>query len=848
MSQPNPRNGVSALILAAAGTLAATFASAQTPTPTPTVTPVPIAATVTTWSTENDHPVSGTNIQEQPDGTVWFLIPINDRIVQLQTDGVTFKQWQIRDDKHLGANPVQFRIDGQYVWFLENGESQIDAGFSAIGRLDTVSGALREYIIPGSRPAGFYLAPDGSKLWVPLTSGRLQSIDLNTLAVTDYRSTLTFAYSDMVVGPDGAFWLTDFGNNRIVRWVAGAAQETSWQILDASLGRLNPSQIQFDAAGGLWISELAAARLDRFDPTTNLLGIYGGFLDPIHFTFQGSQMYVSEAPGNKGRVVSFDPGVAGVSYAVLTPQMLDVSAIPDARNVTIRDSTAVVSTYTSTRTDLAASDVIVTNDVLGIVRTQYLDVNAYGLAATGHGVWVGGQTKLMLVKQPVIGSAGDLSVAAAAQFGVSPGVRITADATLYNHGSTTVSGDALLFYSPGAFLPAGTFSVDAGHTTVFPDLFGRFSVNTVQIGPVRFRVTSGSGSDLDGWIRSALIRPDGSTYGFALPVVGSADILATGSDRTLFLGHRPQETSVLDLYSLSGGDAEATLVAPDGSVRGTRRFQLGANAALSFNPAASAFGVAAEPEDVIRITVNSGAIEFVVLVLDSGTRDIAAGLPVGLATSGVFPNLSNFAGPSGRLSDIRIANPDPSRTIDVTLTFVPDGGGPPRAFVVTVPAGGSRTIPNVLTDYFGVLAGGAVTYTATGPVAVAARVASRRDEGDYAGFFAAIDPSSAIAGGSSAETIGVPQTDTRQTDLLLFNGGAAGTVTVVGIDGSGAESGRVSLPIGSQATLRRVAIANDIGGSSVARLRVEAGPGTLIYAATEQIDLGTGDVELSRPR
>jgi hypothetical protein len=548
-------------------------------------------------------------------------------------------------------------------------------------------------------------------------------------------------------------------------------------------------------------------------------------------------------------VVSFDPGIAGFSYIGLTPQMLDVSAIPDLRRATIRDSTAIVSNFTSTRTDLAASDITVTNDAPGIIRIEYPDTNAYGVTATGHGVWVGGQTKLMHIVPATIGAAGDLSVGAAAQFGVSPGVRITADATLYNRGSATVGGDALLFYSPAAFLPVGTFSVDPGHTTVIPDLFGRFSNNNgVQIGPVRLRVTTGSGANLDGWIRSALIRPDGATYGFALPVVGSADILATGSDRTLFLGHRPQEVSVLDLYSLSGGDAEATLVAPDGTVRGTRRFQLQANATISYNPAASAFGVAAEPEDVIRITINSGTIEFVALVLDSGTRDIAAGLPVGLATSGVFPNLSNFAGPGGRLSDIRISNPDASTTIDVTLTFIQDGGGPPRSFVVTVPAGGSATIPNVLTDYFGVLAGGAVTYNATGPVAVMARVASRRDEGDYAGFFPAIDPSSAIAGGSSAETIGVPQTDTRQTDLLLFDGGTAGTVTVVGIDGSGAETGRVTLPIGAGATLRRVAIANDIGGSSVARLRVEAGPGTVIYAATEQIDLGTGDVELSRPR
>ncbi len=144
--------------------------SAQTSS---TVTSV---ATGTALATENSKAVTGVRIEPRPDGTVWFLIPSNDRIVQLQSDGVTFKQWQIRDDKNLGANPVDFEVDGDAIWFIENGQSLIDAGRSVFARLDTVTGQLREWIVPGSRPAGFYRAPDG-KVWLPQTNGRLQSID-----------------------------------------------------------------------------------------------------------------------------------------------------------------------------------------------------------------------------------------------------------------------------------------------------------------------------------------------------------------------------------------------------------------------------------------------------------------------------------------------------------------------------------------------------------------------------------------------------------------------------------------------------------------------------------------------
>src|SRR5262249_13798869 len=137
--------------------LSASFAWAQT------TTTVPAGQKL---ATENSRPVTGVRVLPQPDGTVWFLVPSNDRIVQLQASGVTRKQWQTRRDKALGANPVDLKGDGKFIWFIENGESLIDAGRSVFARLNTETGELREWDVPGSRPAAFYLAPDG-KVWLP---------------------------------------------------------------------------------------------------------------------------------------------------------------------------------------------------------------------------------------------------------------------------------------------------------------------------------------------------------------------------------------------------------------------------------------------------------------------------------------------------------------------------------------------------------------------------------------------------------------------------------------------------------------------------------------------------------
>ncbi|HKF45135.1 MAG TPA: hypothetical protein VKG01_18725, partial [Thermoanaerobaculia bacterium] len=248
---------------------------------------------------ENGKPVTGVRFVPRPDGSVWFLIPSNDKIVQLQPDGVSMKTWQIRDNSNLGANPVDLRVDGKYVYFIENGESLIDAGRSIYARLDTETGQLREWDIPGSKPAGFYV-DQNNKLWIPQTNGRLQSVDLDTLAVVDYRSSQTFAYADMVLGPDGALWLADFGNNRIVRYVPGAATETSWTFFDPNNGRLNTSQIAFDDDGNLWLCQLSGGEVQMFDPKSGALLTYVGFTSPIHFDIFAGRVYVTEAPSANG--------------------------------------------------------------------------------------------------------------------------------------------------------------------------------------------------------------------------------------------------------------------------------------------------------------------------------------------------------------------------------------------------------------------------------------------------------------------------------------------------------------------------------------------------------------------
>ncbi len=813
-----------------------------------TATTVPAG---TSLAVENSKSVSGVRIQTQPDGSVWFLVPSNDRIIQLQSDGVTMKQWQIRADKDIGANPVDFKIDGDIVWFIENGESLIDAGRSVFARLDTRTGQLREWIAPGSVPAGFYLAPDG-KVWLPQTNGRLQSMDLTTLDVVDYRSTKTFAYSDLAVAPDGTFWMTDFGNNRIVHYTPGAATETSWAFYDPNLGRLNPSQIQFDDRGYLWICLLTGATMERFNPSTGEITEYAGFGSPIHFDIFAGRVYVSEAPAGKGRVVALDPLFAAHTQTTLTSETLTVGASPNKLKGLIRDSVITPTVFTASPQTLTAADLTMTADSIGILRTQYGLNNAYGIKVDGGVIWAGADGGLQRLVLQTIGNATDLTTPVAVELGIL-GPRIKTDITLFNRGGAPISGDILFLYSPAAFAAKTSFTVAPGETRLISDALQNASSDLLPLfGPVRLSITSGTAGDLAATVRSSRALDDGSSFGFSIPALSAADSLTQGSTRVLFTGSRSSEVSVFGLFSPSGAQATATLVAPDGTVRGTRKFSLASNIAQEFNPASSAFGVPAEPGDVIVVSVASGSLQPYVNVLDTGSGDVATSLPVAATTDAVIPNVGTLLGfgDTGFVSDLLLANSDSANPASVTISHFPVGSaGPPLVSSVSLAPGESRVIADVLGTLFSVSAGqGALLVSSDVPVAVSSRVASRRSEGDYATFAAALDGGQPIPEGGTATAFEIAQTETRRTHLLLFNRGAAGTVTVAGYDAQGNPIGTLSTDVAAAQATRINFVMEQLGVADQAsgRIEVTAAPGMQVYAQTAQLDAGTGDLEIGR--
>ncbi len=808
----------------------------------------------TSFATDRDALVSGVRVDARPDGSVWFLLPALDRIAVLR-DGTT-TQWQIRDDTHLGANPVDFEVDGDVVWYLCNGESGVDAGHSIFGRLDTLTGQIREWEVPGGRPAGFYRAPDG-KVWIPQTNQKLQSVDLETLEVVDYRSgnsdgtgTQTISYSDIILGPDGALWMTDFGNNRIVRYEPGALQETSWTFVDPLLAIFNPSQIQFDAQGKLWISHFSGGRMDRFDPSNNEITSFVGFLNPIHFDLFGGRVYVAEANGANGQIAVLDPRLVGATPRTIEPETLEAHPLLNTREAVIHDSTAIQTTFASPPEAIPPADLVVNVGGGGILRTQLPWTNAYGIEVVGGEVWVGSAGNLAHLVLQTIGGATDLVAPVATQLAGPADAEGRVDVTLYNPSDTPIAGELLYLFSPGFFAARVPFTLAPGQTSLLSDAFGDLGSATVPfIGPVRILVSSGPADQLVATVRSAQARADGGAFGYSVPATSVSEALGAGASRTLFTGAEESDVSALGFYTPSGAEAVFTLVAPDGTVRGSLPISITSNIAEEFSPASSAFNVAAQPGDVIRVDVVSGTLYAYVRIVDAGTHDVALSRPAKATTDAVFPNVGSAVGLFGTsfVSDLYLSNPDPVSGASVRITYYPLGSGGSTTLTVPVPAGGSVAIPNVLDSLFSVTPGqGTLVLESEVPVASSLRIAAVKEEGDFSTLALPIAPEGVVEAGDEAFVIGELQTATRRTNLLFFNRGAAGTVTVIAYNGNNAEIGRLQVAVGANRAARVDSVLPRLGAEEErnGRIVLQASDGMILYAWAAQVDGPTGDVEI----
>jgi virginiamycin B lyase len=164
---------------------------------------------------------------------------------------------------------------------------------------------VQEYPVPaGSHPHDVAPAIDGSGIvwYTAQASGELGRLDPATGETHHIDLGSDSAPHGVIVGPDGAPWITDSGLNAIVR-VDPQTEEVKVFPLPEGQGNVNLNTAAFDKAGILWFTGQTGA-YGRLDPATGAMEVFSSPRGPygITSTQDGSVYYAALASSHIARV------------------------------------------------------------------------------------------------------------------------------------------------------------------------------------------------------------------------------------------------------------------------------------------------------------------------------------------------------------------------------------------------------------------------------------------------------------------------------------------------------------------------------------------------------------------
>jgi virginiamycin B lyase len=169
-------------------------------------------------------------------------------------------------------------------------------------------------VVPGSHPHDVAATPSGGAVYYTAQStGKLGILDPATRKVEEVELGPRSAPHGVIVGPDGAAWVTDGGQNAIVRFDPATRALKKWPLPQGS-GYANLNTLTFDRKGRVWFTGQSGV-YGRVDPASNDVKVWqaprGRGPYGITTTPSGDVYYASLA-GNHIARIDVDTGEATV--------------------------------------------------------------------------------------------------------------------------------------------------------------------------------------------------------------------------------------------------------------------------------------------------------------------------------------------------------------------------------------------------------------------------------------------------------------------------------------------------------------------------------------------------------
>lgn len=176
----------------------------------------------------------------------------------------------------------------------------IVSGCAADQPEETGPPAVEAYeVVDGSHPHDVAPAIDGGVWFTGQRAGFLGHFNPSTQVVTQVPLGRSSAPHGVIVGPDGAAWVTDGGLNAIVR-VDSTTREVRSYPLPTGREHANLNTATFDRKGLLWFTGQAGV-YGRLDPRTGSMTVYDAPRGPGPYgiaTTPGGEVYYASLAGN----------------------------------------------------------------------------------------------------------------------------------------------------------------------------------------------------------------------------------------------------------------------------------------------------------------------------------------------------------------------------------------------------------------------------------------------------------------------------------------------------------------------------------------------------------------------
>jgi streptogramin lyase len=194
------------------------------------------------------------NITKGPDGNMWAVATGLAQVFKVALDG-SYTLYSLTTPS-AGLRGITVGADGN-LWFGESNSG-------AIGTINTSSGSITEYPLPGTAsPCCVALGPDHNVWFFDNFSREIGKITTSG-TVTEYPMPTNTVVGAITAGPDGNLWMADGGTNAILK------VSTSGSVLAAyTVPTKNaiPIALTFGPDGNVWIVERQYGKIARMTPS-----------------------------------------------------------------------------------------------------------------------------------------------------------------------------------------------------------------------------------------------------------------------------------------------------------------------------------------------------------------------------------------------------------------------------------------------------------------------------------------------------------------------------------------------------------------------------------------------------